>query len=165
MKIIILLSILAIPSLSNSFSAADNSSAQTDSFASQQGITHYGMPIEEIKKSYKQQDATLEVVYSKMLSDDSMDNYVKRFYDEFLRQLETWLYANTLPVQNMKIVISNCKFCTIGYCKKKNVKEVSLVSYRDDKKDKEIAFKHADIIDTSKYENSARSALTLFLDN
>jgi hypothetical protein len=165
MKIIILSSILLILSSSNSFSAADTSSAQTDSFASQQGITHYGMPIEEIKKSYKQRDATLEVLYSKMLSDDSMDKYVKRFYDEFLRQIETWLYANTLPVQNMKIVISNCKFCYIGYCKKKKIKEVSMVSYKDDKRDKEIAFKHADIIDKSTYENSARSALVLFLDN
>ena len=110
-------------------------------------------------------DATIEVIYSNLLSDDSMDKYVKRFYDEFLRQLETWLYANALPAQNMKIVISNCKFCAIGYCKKKNVKELSLVSYKDDKRDREIAFKHEDLIDRTKYENSARSALTLFLDN
>ncbi|OHD67467.1 MAG: hypothetical protein A2W19_03305 [Spirochaetes bacterium RBG_16_49_21] len=127
------------------------------------GITHYGMPIQEMKKTYRKQDAVLEVIYSKMLSDDNMDDYVKRFYDEFLHQIETWLYEKPLPAPNMKIVISNCKFCKVGYCKKKNVTELRLVSYKNDKKDKEIAVTHRDIIDRSKYENLSRRAAILFL--
>jgi hypothetical protein len=141
-----------------------NASSQVDNLAEQNGITHYGMPIEEIKKTYKQKDATLEVIYSKMLSDDNMDNYVKRFYDEFLRLLETWLYTNTLPASSLKIEISNCKFSKIGYCKKKNVKEVSLVLFKNDKKERGISFKHADLIDRSQYQLLAQRTIIYFLE-
>jgi hypothetical protein len=128
-----------------------------------QGITHYGLPIREIKKTFHKKDTTLEIIYSKMLSDDNMDKYVKRFYDEFLRQIRAGFNRMPTPAANMRIVISNCKFCMVGYCRKKNVKELSLVSYKNDKKDREIAFTHRDIIDRSQYKNLSIKAARLFL--
>jgi hypothetical protein len=128
-----------------------------------EGITHYGMPIDEVKKSYIKNDAKLEIIYSKSLSDDNMDEYVLRFYNELLNQIERWLYTNTLPVKNMRIVISNCKFCKVGYCKKKNVKEVRLVSYKYDIQDKQTSFTHADLLEGTRYVELAQSAITVLL--
>jgi hypothetical protein len=99
-----------------------------------------------------------------MLSDDNMDDYVKRFYDELLSQVEKWLYEKKLPAQNMRIVISNCKFCKVGYCKKKNLKEVSLMSFINEKKKKQVVLNHIDIMDKNKYVDIARSAVVIFLE-
>jgi hypothetical protein len=146
------------------FSAKSDNSHEIKDADKLEGITHYGMPIEEIKKTYKKDNAVLEIVYSKMLSDDNMDDYVKRFYDELLTQVQKWLYEKKLPANNMKIVISNCKFCKIGYCKKKNLKEIKLVSYINEKKKAQIALNHNDIMDKNKYIGIARSIITEFLD-
>ena len=140
------------------------SSSEAKPLESMEGITHYGMPIQEVSKTFRKDDALLKIIYSKTLSDDNMDDYVKRFYDELLRQIEKWLYENKLPSKDMRIIISNCKFCRVGYCKKKNIKELSLSLYIDDKQVKQVAFKHNDIIDKTKYIDMARSAAILFLD-
>jgi hypothetical protein len=164
MKTILISIALATFTLSASVSADKKNSPEKIPMESLEGITHYGMPIQETTKTYHQKESVLKVVYSKMLSDDNMDDYVKRLYDELLRQIEKWLYANELPSKDMRIVISNCKFCKIGYCKRKNVKEVSLVLYINDTSSKHIAFKHNDIIDKNTYIDMARSAVILFLD-
>ena len=129
-----------------------------------EGITHYGMPIEEITKKYGKDGSLLTIVYSKTLSDDNMDDYVKRFYEEILHQIEKWLYENKLPAKDMRIVISNCKFCKIGYCKRKNIKEFEMVLYSNEKKIKSLSFKYAEIFDKEKYIDMARSAVIIFLD-
>lgn len=69
-----------------------------------------------------------------------------------------------LPAPNMKIVISNCKFCKVGYCKKKNLKEIKLVSYIGEKKKAQMALNHIDIMDKNKYIGIARSIVTEFFD-
>lgn len=150
-----------IPSL---LIAEKKASQKSNTSAEFEGITHYGMAIDEIKKIYHKDTAVLEIIYSKTLSDDNMDNYVKRFYDEFLIQIQKWLYANALPAQNMKIVISNCKFCKIGYCKNKNVKGISLVSYKFDSKHRQVDCSHIDIIDQTKYIDIAKSAVITLLE-
>jgi hypothetical protein len=159
---------LLIPMVLLSFiliSAGKNSTVPEKRPASTIGITHYGMPIEEIKKTYRKDDSVLEIIYSKTLSDDNMDDYIKRYYDELLNMIQNFLYANKFPHQNMKIIISNCKFCKIGYCKDKNIKEVNLTFYVDDKKVKSLSFKHIDIIDKKKYQEIARSTVTNFFED
>jgi hypothetical protein len=151
-------------SVTMAFSAKSDNGFEIKDTEKLEGITHYGMPIGEVKKTYKKDNAVLQIVYSKMLSDDNMDDYVKRFYDELLSQVEKWLYEKKLPSPNMKIVISNCKFCKVGYCKKKNLKEISLVSYSNEIKKKRIALKHIDIMDKNKYVDIARSVVINFLD-
>lgn len=160
--LIAIISLMISSSVAWSF-GAKNSPAAKD-MESLEGITHYGMPIEEISKSYRKDESVLNIVYSKKLSDDNMDNYVKRFYDELLRQIEKWLYENKLPSKDMRIVISNCKFCKIGYCKKKNIRELDLVLYSNDKRIRHLALMHDEIIDKTKYLDIARSAVIIFLD-
>lgn len=164
MKKIILIFAIITTSAAGAFSAKSDNAFEIKNTEKLEGITHYGMPIEEVKKTYKINNAVLEIVYSKMLSDDNMDDYVKRFYDELLNQVEKWLYEKKLPAPNMKIVISNCKFCKVGYCKKKNLKEVSLISFIDEKKKKQVVLNHIDIMDKNKYVDIARSAVIIFLD-
>ena len=164
MKQICFIISLCMVSATGAFSADVDPYAGIKNSESLEGITHYGLQIEEIKKSYKKEDAVLEIVYSKTLSDDNMDAYVQQFYDELLHQIEKWLYENKLPAAKMKIVISNCKFCKIGYCKKKKVKEISLVSYKNEKKFKQVSFNHTEIIDRHKYVELAQSAVVDLLE-
>jgi hypothetical protein len=128
------------------------------------GITHYGMPIEEKVQTYRKDDAILEIIYPKDLSDDNMDAYVQRFYDNFLHLSEQRLYAGRLPANQVKIVISNCKFCKVGYCKTKNVKEITLTSYRNNVYYKKISFPHQSILDSNDSSRLARNAISLLID-
>jgi hypothetical protein len=163
-KIVLIIIAIVTTGFAGAFSAKSDNGFEIKDAEKLEGITHYGMPIEEIKKTYKKDNAVLEIVYSKMLSDDNMDDYVKRFYDELLTQVEKWLYEKKLPAPNIKIVISNCKFCKVGYCKKKNLKEIKLVSYINEKMKAQIALNYSDIMDKNKYIGIARSIITEFLD-
>ncbi|MBP7734787.1 MAG: hypothetical protein KA369_02315 [Spirochaetes bacterium] len=164
MKKILILSSFVIFSSAAIFSADVKSPAEIKNLEALEGITHYGMPISEIIKKYENNGSLVEIVYSKNLSDDNMDEYIKNFYDVLLRQTEKWLYENKLPYKNMRIVISNCKFCKIGYCKKKNIKELRLVSYNNEKMIKELAIKHSDILDKTKHAEMAQSAVITLLE-
>lgn len=128
------------------------------------GMTHYGMPIEEKVDTYRKDDATLEIIYAKDLSDDNMDSYVQRFYDELLRLVEIRLYARPLPAHEVKIVISNCKFCKVGYCKTMNQKEITLTSYRNNVYYKKLSFPHQSILDSTDASLLVRNAVSLLLD-
>lgn len=128
------------------------------------GITHYGMPIEEKFQTYRKDDSILEIIYAKDLSDDNMDNYMQRFYDELLRQIEERLYTGRLHSDNVKIVISNCKFCKVGYCKTKNKKEITLTSYRNRVYYKEMSFPHQTILDRNDASRLVKSAISLLID-
>jgi hypothetical protein len=128
------------------------------------GITHYGMPIEEKIKSFRKGKGILEIVYAKDLSDDNMDTYVQQFYDEFLRQVVQRLYRKKLPAKKIRIVISNCKFCKVGYCKTNNIKEVTLTSYRDTVEYKKMSFSHQSILQSNEVTRLAREAVSLLID-
>ncbi len=97
-------------------------------------------------KALKKGTFSLDIIYSRTLSDDNMDKFVKMFYDEFIMRISYWLNNSEVPQQNMKIIISNCKYGIVGHCRKKNIKEISLVLYKDEKKHKEFSFKHKDIV-------------------
>lgn len=111
-----------------------------------EGITHYGMAIEEITMKFEKDESVLEIVYSKNLSDDNMDDYVKLLYDEMLRLLEGWFTGQKKPENGIRIVISNCKFCKIGYCKRKGVREIHMVSYKHGKKFRHTALTHQELL-------------------
>ncbi len=164
MKIILIISSFLILTGAALFSADKKTPAKIANLESLEGITHYGMPITEVTKKYANDDSVLEIVYSKNLSDDNMDDYIKKFYNELLRQTEKWLIENKLPYKKMRIVISNCKFCKIGYCKKKNIKELSLVSYNNGKRIKQLAFKYTDTLNITKHTDMAQSAVITLLD-
>ena len=128
------------------------------------GITHYGMPIEEKVQTYRKDDAILEIIYEKDLSDDNMDAYVQWFYNEFLRLILQRLYAGRLPAGDVRIVISNCKFCKVGYCKTKNKKEITLTSYRNSVYYKKMSFPHESILDSNTASSLVKNAVSLLID-
>jgi hypothetical protein len=145
--------------------------AGTDPFSSipnpesLKGITHYGMPIGEKIKSFRKGKGILEIIYAKELSDDNMDKYVQRFYEEFLRLVGHRLYnKKTLPAKKVRIVISNCKFCKIGYCKTRNKKEITLTSYYDNVEYKKMSFTHQAILQSNDMSRIAREAVLLLID-
>ncbi|MBN1495156.1 MAG: hypothetical protein JXA07_00205 [Spirochaetes bacterium] len=156
--------IIMIISLAPAFTAESPQKRTSTPLEQLEGITHYGMPIEEIRKKFHKDKDELEIIYSNTHSDDNMDDYVREFYDDLLREIEAWLYKNSLPAREVKIIISNCKFCRIGYCLKKNRKELSLISYFNNKKVKEISYTHTDLIETGPNTNLARSAVHLLLE-
>lgn len=127
-------------------------------------MTHYGMPIEEKVTTYRKDDATLKIVYVKDLSDDNMDIYVQRFYDEMLRLVEIRLYAHPLPAHEVTIIISNCKFCKVGYCKTMNKKEITLTSFRNSVYYKKLSFPHQSILDSTDASHLVRNAVSLLID-
>lgn len=128
------------------------------------GVTHYGMPIDEKIQTYRKDNNILEIVYAKDLSDDNMDNYMQRFYDEFLSAVEKRLYTGQLPTHKIKIVISNCKFCKVGYCKTKNIKEITFTSYRNNIYYKKITFQHQSILDSNEASRIVRNAVSTLID-
>lgn len=162
-KILIIISLI-IFSATALLSADTKRPSEIANLEALEGITHYGMPITEIMKKFACDDSVLEIVYSKNFSDDNMDDYVKNFYNELLRQTEKWLNENKLLHKKTRIIISNCKFCKIGYCKKKNIKELCLILYTNEKRITQLAFKHTDILDKTKHMEMARSAVINLLD-
>ena len=128
------------PTICNTYAAQFNAE-------SLEGVNHYGLPIEEVTRKIIKDNLTLEIVYSKKLSDDSMDKFVKRFFDELIARISRWLKNNESPRENLKIIISNCKYCIVGYCKKKNIKEINLELYCNDTKYRELSITHREIID------------------
>lgn len=135
----------------------------TEKKISMDGKTPYGMEIEEEKKSIRRKNFTVEIIYSKMLSDDSMDRYVKRFFNEFEVQAHKKIFSIKVPTGKMKLIISYCKYCKTGHCKRVNKKGLKIIAYLNEKKIKELSFPLDDIISKNNFQLSARKAVDHFL--
>jgi hypothetical protein len=131
--------------------------------ASLEGITHYGMAIKEVSKKLEKKGAVLEIIYSKDLSDDNMDDYVTLLYDEMLRLIEAWFYGQKDPETGIRIVISNCKFCKIGYCKRKGIREIRFVSYKSDKEFRQVTIIHRKLLVKDDIAEIARGLVSALL--
>lgn len=152
-------------SLVTSITPLEKISAQetaTD-LASLDGITHYGMAIEEVTRKLEKKGSVLEVVYSKNLSDDNMDDFVKLLYDEMIRLIEAWFYEQKNPENGIRIVISNCKFCKIGYCKRKGIKEIRITSYKNGNEFRHTTVIHRKLLEKEKTPEIARGLVSAVL--
>ncbi len=137
---------------------------ETPELTSLEGITHYGMAIDEVSKKFVKDDAILEIVYSKNLSDDNMDDYVKQLYEELIRRIEFWISSRKELNKHIKIVISNCKFCKIGYCKKKGLKEIRIISYRNNKEFMRTSVIHRELLEKEKIPKIAERIVSKLLE-
>lgn len=135
----------------------------TPDLASLEGITHYGMAIEEVSSKLKKKESILQVIYSNKLSDDNMDDYVKLLYDEILRLIEAWFYEQKNPESGITIVISNCKFCKIGYCKRKGIREIRIVSYKKGAEFRQATIIHRKLLEKEKIPDIARNLVSSIL--
>ncbi|MFC1669082.1 hypothetical protein ACFL20_01720 [Spirochaetota bacterium] len=141
---------------SSSVCIYNNSEIKKDSM---QGKTPYGMKIREIKREILKDNFHVEIIYSKILSDDHVNKYIMRFYKEFFQQVRDWVYLNKVQKDRVKIIISNCRFNKTGYCKKLKKKRVSLISCKNNKKDKEYIFYHVEIMKGQNHISIAKKAV------
>ena len=134
----------------------------TEKKISMDGKNPYGMEIEEVKKSIRRKNFVVEIIYSRMLSDDSMDRYAKRFFDEFEGLVHKKIYSIKVPAGKMKLVLSYCKYCKTGHCRRINKKGLKITSYLNEKMVKELYFTQDDIISKNNYQLSAQKAVDHF---
>ena len=109
------------------------------------GRTHYGMKIIEYRRVIFKNDFQIQMIYSKHHSDDNMNRKIDQFYKEFYRQAYRWISRQKPKKTIIKIIISNCRFCKIGYCKKINKKRISLMRFNNKIQGKVFTFYHSDI--------------------
>lgn len=113
-----------------------------------EGFTAYGQKIEEVCEIVRRENFLFELVYSASLSDDILDGEVKQLYENILTAVHARVLKfpeGKVPVERLKIVISNCRFGKSGYCRRKNVREISLIIYKNEKKKDEKKFIHNNI--------------------
>lgn len=89
------------------------------------GKTPYGEAISSVENTIQKGDAVLLLQYSAQFSDDHLDGYMKKFFDELADAASRKIGSGSVQANyDGKIVVSQCRFCATGYCRRKNKKEV-----------------------------------------
>lgn len=134
---------------------------------SMDGYTHYGLKIDDVKKSISYEDYTAEIVYSGKLSDEILDKNILLFYNEFVYQMQTALTSKkSAPDYKMKIEISNCRYCKTGYCARNNKKQFEIIYIKNDNIVKRISLSYAEVSHPQIYaETAKRAADQIFSDH
>lgn len=114
------------------------------------GKTPYGITIKGERKVLRRRNFLIELIYDAPLSDDLLEGPVKTFYNELEKELQRWMHTNRLPRQLMKIQISNCRFGKTGFCRRENLKGLTLYIYRNNKRIREVHLDRSDILSTAK---------------
>ncbi|HOO70741.1 MAG TPA: hypothetical protein PK926_03190 [Spirochaetota bacterium] len=122
------------------------------------GRTLYGLEIKEENKILRRRGCTVELVYSSEFSDDVMDANMKSLFAELAREIDRWLYAKTPPRESIRVIMSNCRFCVVGYCGKKNVMGLEVIG-RGAGWERSSSFSREDIINKKKHADMARKAV------
>ncbi|PKL39170.1 MAG: hypothetical protein CVV44_09910 [Spirochaetae bacterium HGW-Spirochaetae-1] len=123
------------------------------------GKTPYGEPIEDGKRTVRRGDFTIEVIYSSRLSDDILDGPVKQLFDELVTQLGRWVNDNPLPAESLRLVISNCRFCKTGYCRRQKSRGIILTTYRGETELKRFIIQYEDLVKKGAAVDAAASAV------
>ncbi len=118
---------------------------------SMDGRTPYGLEIKELKKTVRRGSFYAEIIYSPQYSDDNINRYIKKFFDEIERQIHIRVYRNRIENKKMKLVFSNCRFCKTGYCRRKNVKGLEIIVFVNNRKREEIKINYSDLLKKSDY--------------
>ncbi|MCP4134423.1 MAG: hypothetical protein GY754_25850 [bacterium] len=113
---------------------------------SMDGRTPYGSLIKQERRIVSKGAFRAVVVYSSMMSDDDLRGHTKIFFNHIVKQIERWVYSKRVPGVKMRIIVSNCRFGVIGFCKRKNKKELAVISYKNDKKDRETSLQYEEIL-------------------
>ena len=116
------------------------------------GLTPYGQKIENVSKKVQRENFLLELEYSSELSDDILDGVVKQFYDNILASVHARVVKypdGAVPAHKIKLIMSNCRFCKSGYCRRKNIRDIKIAIYKNDKKIEEKTILHDSLRPTS----------------
>ena len=134
-------------------------SDKTEKIVTMEGRTPYGMEIKEHRKVLRRRYFVVELLYSPDLSDDNMDKYCTAFFNELASQIERWMYNHRVLRKKVRVAVSNCRFCRTGFCRRKNVREVAVIRFDGEKKNKKMSFSHDQIRDKKKHTDMALKAV------
>ena len=127
---------------------------------SMDGKTPYGMDVDERRNVLRKGKTTVEIIYSKMQSDDSPDKYLESYYREFNDTMLVALDGGRIPEGTYRVVISNCRFCKTGYCRRKNIVEIAVTGSMNDADSGKFSFQHDNILS----ENGRRDIVNRTVD-
>jgi hypothetical protein len=95
------------------------------------GKTPYGAEIPDVERTVGKGDAQLKIVYSGMLSDDILDGQARQFFNDLVSTAASKIEDVPPAVgEGGKVVVSLCRFCKTGYCRRKDRREIEIVVYR-----------------------------------
>lgn len=111
-----------------------------EKIVSMDGMTPFGEQIDRIEKRFGNKDATISILYSADQSDEHLRPMVfkdpeavklparygvARLFDEMVNACMLRVKSDTRNERlNANVVISQCRYCRTGYCKRKNLKGV-----------------------------------------
>lgn len=113
---------------------------------SMDGKTPYGLKIDDLREVIRRKNFSVEVLYSADRSDEVVTPPMMKFYKEFIRETGSAMSKNAKSLDAMKIVISHCRFCSTGYCRRKNRKEVSVTAFRNGGVHREVVLDYEDLL-------------------
>ncbi len=132
---------------------------------SMDGKTPYGADIQDMKEVLRRTNSVVEIVYSSMLSDDTVTPQMGRFFRELVKLAQKRAANDNSGLKNLKIVISNCRFSITGYCRRKNRKEILITSYRNEVRDREFSMEYDDLLKKDEYIKLARNTIDEIFKN
>jgi hypothetical protein len=120
------------------------------------GYTHYGVKIDEVKRRISIKEYAAAVIYMPLQSDEPLEKYTMRFYNEFVSQLQARLreHGEVLPYA-LRIEVSSCRFCRTGYCFRNGKTGFFIKVFRDNNLHREIVIEHSSVTSTSKFNETA----------
>lgn len=128
------------------------------------GRTHYGLPIEDVRKLITYDDFAGEVIISAEHSDNLPGKYLMTFYEEFTRQLQRVLNEkDSIPEYKLQIRISNCRFGKTGYCGRENRTDIIIAAFKNGENHREMALERIEVIHPDKYMKTAEKAAVYLL--
>jgi len=131
---------------------------------SMDGKTPYGSDILEIKRMVSKDNFTVNIIYSAKFSDDNLNTYTTDFLNKLVEGVQKYVgKKRVLPTRDTSMVISVCRFCRTGYCRRKNKKEIEIVSWVNGKRGREISVYYRDILKKNRAKEFAEHAVRMLL--
>jgi hypothetical protein len=117
------------------------------------GKTPYGEDIERIERKIERNGKVLYVEYSASLSDEQYDGSIKDFYNDLVTALERNGDQDKLQATDVRLVVSYCRYCQTGFCKRINRRGVSVSIYKNGAKVNENTLEYALFIKSAERNN------------
>lgn len=115
------------------------------------GKTPYGAEIPDVERVVGKGDTQLKIVYSGMLSDDILDGQAREFFNDLVSAAALKL-EDVTPAKGEggRVVVSLCRFCKTGYCRRKNMREIEIVVYRGGAERGRLSMAYSDLANKEK---------------
>lgn len=126
---------------------------------SMDGKTPYGLDVEQRNKTVRRNGASVAIMYSPMLSDDNPDKNMDAFLAELAEGVRLAVDSGSVAEGEYRLVVSNCRFCKTGYCRRKNRREIEVTAWRGEARSGGFVFSHEQIAQEEKRKETARGTI------